>query len=147
MSPAADPHPRALHAFRRPQLWLGIWIAALAATLVLCLLPMPALDLQVDDADKALHALGHAALAAYALMLYARPAAVMRAIVGLVALGVAIELLQTLLPWRSGGDPIDMLANALGTALGSAIGITPLRRGLLWVDALAFGAASNARSR
>lgn len=130
----------ALHAFRRPRWWLGIWLCALAATLLICLLPMPAIALQIDDTDKLAHTLGHAALAAYAVMLFAPLRAVWLALAGLLVFGVAIELLQTLVPWRSGGDPLDMLANAIGTALGACMRLTPLRGALQWADTIAFRA-------
>jgi VanZ family protein len=122
--------------FRHPWVWLGIWCAALAATLFVCLVPLPAMDAPVLRFDKLHHALGHALLAAWAAMLFDRRRALLRACVGLLLFGLAIEGLQALLPWRS-AELLDIAANALGVALGAAIAATPLARTLLRIERLA----------
>lgn len=61
----------ALRAFRRPRFWLGAWVAMLGATVIVCLLPMPAIAPRIDHFDKIEHAVGYALLAAYAAMLFA----------------------------------------------------------------------------
>jgi VanZ family protein len=121
--------------FRHPWLWLGIWCAALAATLVVCLVPLPAMDAPVLRFDKLHHALGHALLAAWAAMLFMDRRTLLLAIAGLLLFGVAIEGLQALLPWRS-AELLDIAANALGVALGAAIAATPVARTLLHVERL-----------
>jgi VanZ family protein len=122
--------------FDHPLIWLGIWCLALAATLVVCLIPLPTMEAPVLRFDKLHHALGHALLAAWAAMLFIDRRTLLRAIAGLLLFGVAIEGLQALLPWRS-AELLDIAANALGVALGAAIAATPLARTLLHVERLA----------
>lgn len=114
-------------------MWLGLWIAALVLTVVICLLPMPAISSPSGHLDKVEHALGYAALAGWAAMLFGTRGARWAAGLGLVVLGVAIEGLQALLPWRS-ADLLDACANALGVLAGSLVTITPAARGLEWLD-------------
>ena len=119
-------------SLRRPRLWLGTWLALMALTVIVSLLPMPRVPVSIDHFDKVEHVAGYAVLAGYASMLFARRRALAWAAV--FALGVAIEGLQTLVPWRSGGDVPDMLANAAGVMLGAAVAFTPLRGLLPWLD-------------
>lgn len=127
-------HASALREFQHPRLLLGIWWSALAATIVVCLLPMPALDVPFDHVDKLEHGIGYLLLAAWAGMLFRGRWPVIRALLVLSALGVLIEGLQMLVPWRSGGDAADVLANLIGTALGGSIALTPLAAGLEFAD-------------
>jgi VanZ family protein len=122
-----------LRGFRRPAWWLSAWIAMLVATVVVCLARIPDIAPQVDYFDKIEHLVGYALLAAYAAMLFATRRALGAAALGLVALGVLIELLQSMTSWRS-ADAGDVLANATGVVLGMLVAATPLRSGLQWVD-------------
>ena len=117
---------------RRPRLWLGAWIAMLAATVVVSLLPMPSVPVHIENFDKIEHLVGYALLAAYASMLFAAPR--WPAWLAVFALGIVIEGLQTLVPWRSGGDVADMLANGVGVLAGAAVARTPLRHALAWFE-------------
>lgn len=108
---------------RRPQGWFLLWLLAIAAVVVLCLLPLPPIGAPDLPADKLGHVLGYAALAAYAGVLFTR-AGLARAVLALFAVGIAVEALQTLLPWRS-GELLDILANTLGLVLGATVAWTP----------------------
>lgn len=125
-----------MRAVRRPRAWGGAWVALLAATLVVCLLPVPptGVDLALPHLDKAGHFGGYAALGAWGALLCTRPRQVWALVVGLAAYGACIEGLQGLVPWRS-ADGWDAVANALGAGTGAALGVTPLRDWLLGLEA------------
>ncbi|MEN4903885.1 VanZ family protein [Luteimonas sp. TWI662] len=135
MSRAAGPRVRrsALKPLRRPRLWCGLWIAAIAAVVVLSLapsVPMP----DVPDGDKLGHFLAYAALAAAAVQLYARWPSLLGAGLGLVLLGIGLEFAQGALTQTRMQDPADALANTLGVIAGLATRLTPLRDLLLRID-------------
>jgi VanZ family protein len=114
-----------MRPLRRPWLWLGVWIAMLVAVVVLSLVPPP--DLQVplpDNADKVEHLLAYAALAFAGLQLFGSRAALVWMAIGLVTLGVGLEIAQgALVPAVRRMDWLDAVANTLGVFLGMA----PLR--------------------
>jgi VanZ family protein len=122
----------ALRDFRRPRLWLLIWIVALKFGLIVCLVPLPAIAVP-SGFDKIEHALGYFVLAAYAVMLFDRGRPLAFAIAGLLAFGAMIEGLQALVPWRS-AELMDWIANAIGVGLGALLVFTPLAATLQWVD-------------
>ncbi|MFW5452018.1 VanZ family protein [Thioalkalivibrio sulfidiphilus] len=76
--------------------------------------------------DKAGHLLGYAVLTLAGLLAY--PGRVWRVVLGVFALGVAIELAQHFIPSRS-FEWLDMLANGAGVLLGFAA-VWWLRRSL-----------------
>jgi VanZ family protein len=110
-----------LHAFHRPRLWFAGWIALLVATVMVCLVPLPGAIRPPGQLDKLEHALGYVLLALYAANLFARARARRAAWLGLVLLGAGIEGVQALIPWRS-AEPLDLVANVGGIALGAALG-------------------------
>lgn len=115
----------ALRAFRWPRLWLGLWGLMIAAVVVGSLVPSSSLpQTQFPGADKLEHLLGYAALSGYAAMLFDSRRAQATAVVGLVLLGVLIEGAQAALTVSRQADPIDMLANAAGVALGQVVRMT-----------------------
>lgn len=122
-----------LRDFRRPRFWLGTWITMLAATVLVCLLPMPHSVPTVDHFDKFEHLAGYAILAAYAAMLFATPRARLRAGGMLILLGLALEGMQGWVPWRS-ADPLDAMANTVGVALGLLLAMTPASSALQRLD-------------
>jgi VanZ family protein len=126
------PAPRGalLKPLHRPRLWLGLWVAALVATVVASLLPVFLLPVVPPGGDKFEHLGGYALLAAAAVQLFARRA-LWSAALGLVALGVALEIAQGLFTATRQMDAGDALANTLGVALGLATLLTPLRDLLL----------------
>ncbi len=72
------------------------------------------------EVDKILHFMGYAALAVV-LVLGLRPKVYVPALLGLIALGIGIEFIQ---PLNSRGFEVaDMVANAVGVAVGAGIGL------------------------
>ena len=133
-----------LRDFARPRLWSGLWLSLLVLTLLVCLMPLPSVPMPVSHFDKIEHALGYAALSAYAAMLFATGPGVARALLGLVLYGVMIELLQALVPWRS-LDPLDAVFNTLGAALGAMMWFTPAAGTLQWLDRRLLGGSTPPR--
>jgi len=119
-----------LKPLRFPRLWLGLWWLAIVATLVVCLIPPPRLDLP-PNSDKVEHFLTYFLLASAAVQIYRTRAALAWAAAGLVLLGVGIEFLQGALTTDRMADPMDALANSIGVLAGMAVVFTPLRDLLL----------------
>jgi VanZ family protein len=120
-----------LKPLRHPRLWLGAWICALLATVVASLLPVFLLPVLPPGGDKLEHFGGYALLAAAAVQLFAGWRALSRAALGLVALGVVLEIAQGAFTTTRQMDAFDALANTCGVAGGMATALTPLRDLLL----------------
>lgn len=126
---------RGLKPLRHPRLWLWFWWLAVVLVFVVCLVPAPDLPLTPPGFDKLEHATAFFLLAASAVQLYQGGRALWRVAIGLLALGVAIELAQYAFTRTRSMDPADVLADAVGVAAGFAIALTPLRDLLLRLDA------------
>jgi VanZ family protein len=120
-----------LKPLRHRGAWLGAWICALLATVAASLLPAFLLPVVPPGGDTLEHFGGYALLAAAAVQLFAGWRALGRAALGLVALGVALEIAQGLFTTTRQMDAVDALANTCGVAAGMAIALTPLRDLLL----------------
>ena len=121
----------ALKPLRHPRAWLGAWACALLATIAVSLLPVFLLPVVPPGGDRLEHLVGYALLAAAAVQLFSGRRAVSRAAIGLVALGVALEIAQGLFTATRQMDAMDALANTGGVLLGMATALTPLRDLLL----------------
>ena len=117
--------------FRHPRLWLGLWALAVAVVIAVCLMPPPPLPPLPDNSDKVEHLLAYFVLAACVVQLFASRRALLAAAVGLVVLGIGIEIAQGLLTTTRAADPRDAVANTLGVVLGMATALTPWRDLLL----------------
>lgn len=123
-----------LRPFRFPWLWVGLWLVAILATVVVCLLPPPPVAVP-RNVDKVEHVLGYAVLSIGAVWLFAGMRGQCRAAAGLVALGVALEWAQGALTTTRLADPADALANAAGVLLGLVVASTPAATWLQRLDA------------
>jgi VanZ family protein len=122
-----------LKPLRRGPLWLGLWLGAIAAVVLACLLPGAELP-AIRVSDKLEHALAFFALSAAAVQLFLRGRPLAIVALGLLALGGAIELAQALLTTSRHMEAADVLADAIGVAAGVALAWTPLRDVLLRID-------------
>ena len=113
---------------------MGLWWCAIALGALGSLLPARLLPLVPEDGDQPDALLGYGLLAAIAVQLFATRAALLRAVVGLVLLGVMLELAQGFLTSTRSMDPMDALANTAGVVLGMATAWTPVRDWLLRVE-------------
>ena len=123
----------AMYPLRHRRLWLGTWLAMVAAVVVLSLIPPPPLPPGAfEGIDKVEHVLGYFALSAMGSALFARMPTRARIAAALVALGVAVEIAQGQWTATRTPDLLDAVANTFGVLLG--VLATPLRRLLVWVD-------------
>jgi len=102
---------------------LAAFFGAVGVLLWLSLAPASALP-PVTFWDKAEHALAYLALAGLGLACFPRRAGVLT--LGLLVLGVVIEVLQANMGFGRQGDWRDAVADGLGTA--AALGLFALRR-------------------
>ena len=122
-----------LKPLRRGRTWLALWLLAILALVVVCLLPGSDLP-QLSVSDKLEHALAFLLLSSGAVQLFLRGKPLAIVVLGLLALGVAIELAQALLTTSRMMEAGDVVADAVGVAIGIACAWTPLKDVLLRLD-------------
>ena len=118
MSAAGRAGGAVVRAFRRPRLWLAIWMFGWLLCIVLSLVRPPDLGVDVPDGDKLGHLLAYALLSAWSVWLFATRRARWASALALVALGLALEWAQGHLTAHRMMDPRDGIANTLGVLLG-----------------------------
>lgn len=123
MNPGATRY--GLREFRQPWLWLGVWAFGWALCIALSLLPPVPLDLDVRASDKIGHLLAYAVLSAWAVAIFARRRAHGWSALALLALGIALEFAQAMLTADRQAEAADVLADALGIALGQLLALAP----------------------
>ena len=117
--------------YRYRRIWLLLGWGMVAAVVVLSLIPI-SVDLG-GNRDKLAHATAYGGLSFWFGMIHASRRRQLAIAVALVAMGVILEFLQRLTDYRS-FEVADMLANAIGAALGWALVQTPLKNVLAWVE-------------
>ena len=133
MSASQKRFGRSFKPFKRPWLWSGLWMLAIAAVVIGSLLPSSDLP-SVKVNDKVEHFVAYAALAAGAVQLFARRLSWGFVCVLLVLMGIGLEVLQAQMGLGRMLDRNDALANTIGVLIGLATALTPLRDALLWLD-------------
>ena len=104
--------------------WIALWSVGWALCVVLSLGPaVPGAAPLFPHADKLNHALAYAALAGWAMGCFATTSGRRAALLSLLVLGAAMEWAQGALTVGRQRDALDMLANALGVGLGTALGL------------------------
>jgi VanZ family protein len=114
-------------------LWIIIGWAFVLGVTYGSLMPSPPDPLTCADADKVEHVTAYLVLMLWFAQLYTATAARWRVAVGLVALGVLIEILQGWSGYRD-FEYLDMVADTAGVSLGWALVWSPLGRTIGWVD-------------
>ena len=117
------------YRYRRLWSWLG-WLMVVSV-LVLSLMPL-SVDLS-EGRDKVSHFVAYGSLMFRFGMLFPGLRNQVISALGFVAMGIAVEYLQRMTGYRS-FDVADMVANAIGVAIGWVVVQTPLRRLLQWVE-------------
>jgi VanZ family protein len=103
----------------------------IAGVVVLSLIPV-----EVDlgkDSDKVAHFLAYGSLSLWFGMIFSPRIAQLGIALAFCALGVGLEFLQGLTDYRT-MDVADMIANAMGAALGWGLAQTPLKYALAWIE-------------
>ena len=101
---------------------------------IVALLPMPPGIGAVPMGDKIGHALAFAALVLWYAQIYPLRGDRWRCVLGAIALGALIEILQSFTTYRS-AEWLDLLADAVGASLGYGLAATPLGALLRRLDA------------
>jgi len=120
-------------SLRYRRIWLLLAWGMVVSVVVLSLIPVE-VDLG-EGRDKIAHFLAYGSLSLGFGMLFAGRSRQLRIAIAFAAMGVAIEFLQGLTDYRT-FEIADMIANAIGAALGWGLAQTPLRNGLEWVERL-----------
>ena len=133
MNPPRRRVGRSLKPLRRPWLWAGLWVLAIAGVVIGSLMPASGLpDLKVSD--KLEHFVAYALLSAGAVQLFASRLSWGFVCVLLVLMGIGLEHLQAQMALGRMLDRADALANTIGVLLGLATVLTPWRDALLRFD-------------
>ena len=132
MNAARDPSAALLRPLRWVRLWFALWLLAVAATVVVSLLPPSELP-PLPANDKLAHLAAYAVLMAMAVQLIQRRSALLGAAVSLALLGAGLELAQGAFTARREADALDALANLLGVGLGASLART---RAATWLQRL-----------
>lgn len=104
-----------------------VWIAAMLAVLVTSVVPVPKVPELPGYTDKLVHLVCYLLLGLLAVLAQQRPRARLLAAITMIAFGIAIEILQGRLPWRS-FEWADVVANTAGVAFGVALGLAASAR-------------------
>lgn len=122
-----------LRGFRRPRLWIAIWLAMFLGVIVLSLMPGPPIpeELTVGKLD---HGIAYFCLAAMAVQIFPGWRQWITAAVLAALLGVVLELAQGFLTDYRGMSAYDAGIDCLGAGVGLATALTPLRHALSAID-------------
>lgn len=120
-------------AFRRPRLWLAVWVALVLWVVVVSLATLPAAP-DVPGQDKTMHVVTYLGLAVVTVQVFRRWRVMLAAAGFLLLLGAGLEVAQGTLTTARVMDARDLLANCLGVALGTGTGLLPGRDLLLRLE-------------
>ncbi len=118
---------------RYRRIWLLLAWGMVVSVVVSSLIPVE-IDLS-GGRDKIAHLLAYGSLSLGFGMLFGGRARQLVIAIAFAAMGVALEFLQGLTDYRT-FEIADMIANAIGAALGWGLAQTPLRNGLEWAERL-----------
>jgi len=125
-----------MRAFRRPRLWLSLWLLLFVLVGVGSLMSpdmLPPVD--ISGFDKVQHFVGYAVLSAGAVALFARLRTQALIALVIIGFGIGLEFAQASLTTDRMGDVADALANSLGVLGGLLLSSTPAARWLQRLDA------------
>jgi VanZ family protein len=106
--------------------WQGLWWLCMLTVLVLALIPLKQSSQGIPHADKMAHAVAFAGLSMLAVAAW--PYRWPRIAIGMLGFGGAIEIMQGAFTVSRQASWLDLLADAVGIALGLWVGRWALRR-------------------
>jgi VanZ family protein len=106
---------------RHPWVWLGLGWTFIVCAIIVSLVPGQKLP-QMGVSDKLEHALAYTMLTVWFTGVYPRSSYV-RIGLGMLMLGVAIEIAQGAMPFGRQTDFRDVIANSFGIAVGLGIAL------------------------
>jgi hypothetical protein len=107
------------------KLWRGLGRILVAAMMVVSVLPMPRVIGAVPSGDKIGHALAFCGLVLFYAQIYPLQRDRWRCVLGAIAFGALIEIVQSFVPYRS-AEFLDLAADTVGALGGLALASTPL---------------------
>jgi VanZ family protein len=113
--------------------WLGLGWLWIVLVCYLSLMPHPPEPVSFEGVDKLEHLLAYAGLMLWFCQVYVTRTARIRVLVGLVSLGVCIEILQGMGGYRY-FEYADMLANTGGVLMGWGLAHTRMGRVILLLE-------------
>ncbi len=121
---------------RFKKLWLTLGWVLVAVVAYLELMRNPPNVMHFTDSDKVEHMTAYGSMMFWFAQLISGSRQRLFAGVGLVVLGIVLEILQGLSGYRD-FEYMDMVANSAGVVLGWVLVVgTPLGRSVAWVDGL-----------
>ena len=121
---------------RHRRIWLLLGWGMVFSVVVLSLIPV---DVDLGEGrDKVAHFIAYGSLSFWFGMLFAGRARQLGIALAFALMGVGIEFLQGLTDYRT-FEVADMVANAIGAALGFGLAQTPLGNALDWAERLIAG--------
>lgn len=123
-----------MRAFAKPGLWIGIWVFGWLLCVLLSMITPPDISLGVDNSDKIGHFLAYGILSAWAVMIFQNKRSWALSAIGLVFLGITMELAQGYLTSTRMMDWHDAIANTMGVVLGLCTRFFPMQGWLQRLD-------------
>ena len=127
-------HTAAMEHLRREKLWVRIGLGFVCVVVFLSVTPAPVRAPTVDNFKT-----GHILAYAWCMLWFAQiwKDTMHRLVIalGLLVLGIGLEFVQDMLPWHRDFAVADMVDDAIGVAIGFALGWTPAANMLRGLEA------------
>ncbi len=121
-----------METLRYKRLWLMLGIMLIMGMLISSLMPLN-LNSGIPHQDKLMHIVGYSVLTLWFLQIIRNQRAIVLIPLGMVLLGITVELMQGLTHYRY-PDRMDAIANGIGCLVAALLALTPLRDTLLKLE-------------
>jgi VanZ family protein len=121
-----------METLRYKRLWLMLGIMLIMGMMISSLMPLN-LNSGIPHQDKLMHIVGYSVLTLWFLQIIRNQRAIVLIPLGMVLLGITVELMQGLTHYRY-PDRMDAIANGIGCLVAALLALTPLRDTLLKLE-------------